>query len=341
MTALTQALTQKPSGILESIDSFLPRNNQKALGRHILHMHRLQTVEELVNETAAILKNILSYKLFAFVIQDGAGLNIWSDPLLSRQRLLDMTARDFPGAEIETLTYIEGENRNVIHTFFHKPESVSATLIEVQDTRACLYLVHGQSFFPSRKKSADIVIQSFENALTQILKIRQLEMASSTDPLTGCYNRRAMNRILERSVDASRRYKRELSVIMLDVDHFKSINDTHGHLFGDSVLKSMVASVKKSIRKSDCIARYGGEEFVVILPETPLKGAVEIANRLKSMIGDLPFHDIGGKEIRVTASCGVASMNSGSDMDSLIGEADAMLYQAKNTGRNRVVSACA
>ncbi len=339
MTSQTQTLETRTPGFLTSLDSFLPRNHHKVLSRHILQMHRLQTVEGLVNETAAILKNILSYKLFAFVIREETGLCIWSDPLLSRQRLLDMTSKDFPDSEIETLTYIEGEEKNVIHTFFHKPESVSATLIQVQDTKACLYLVPGKTFFSSRKKSADLVIQSFENALTQILRIRQLEKTSSTDPLTGSLNRRALESTLERSMDIARRYKRELSILMFDVDHFKSINDTHGHLFGDQVLKSLAATVKKTIRKSDCIARYGGEEFVVILPETPLSGAIEIANRIKTMIGHLPFHTESMQAVQVTASCGVASMNGHSTLNTLLSEADAMLYQAKNAGRNRVMAA--
>ncbi len=340
MTTQTQTLERRTPGLLTSLDSLFPRNHHKVLSRHILQMHRLQTVEDLVDETATILKNILSYKLFAFVIREETGLCIWSDPLLSRQRLLDMTSKDFPDSEIETLTYIEGEEKNVIHTFFHKPESVSATLIEVQDTKACLYLVPGKTFFPSRKKSADLVIQSFENALTQILRIRQLEKTSSTDPLTGCLNRRALESTLERSMDIARRYGRNLSVLMFDVDHFKSINDSHGHLFGDQVLKSLAATVKKTIRKSDCIARYGGEEFLVILPETPLSGAIEIANRIKNIIGQLSLHTGSHQPVRVTASCGVASMNGQSTLDTLISEADAMLYQAKNAGRNRVMAAC-
>ncbi|MFA6012892.1 MAG: GGDEF domain-containing protein [Desulfobacteraceae bacterium] len=339
MTAHIQTLLRKPSEILDAAGFLFQRNHHKDLNRHILAIHKLLTIEDLVNETSRILKDILAYKLFAFAIQDESGLNIWSDPVLSKQRLLDMIAKDFPGTEINCLTCIKQESKKVIHTYFHKTESVSSTVIQIENSKSCVYLVHDKSRFFSADKSADIIIQAFENALENILRIRSLEKASSTDPLTGCYNRRALKNQLERSMNNARRYKRDLSVIMFDVDHFKSINDCYGHLFGDTVLKTISASVEHLIRKGDYIARYGGEEFLVVLPETPLSTAVDIAHRLKCKVESLLIQNPCRKKLKITASYGVAAMGADDDMEIFLSEADTMLYLAKTNGRNCVMAA--
>lgn len=339
MTAHMQTLLKTPSEILDAAGSLFQRNHHKDLNRHILAIHKLLTIEDLVNETARILKDILAYKLFAFAIQDESGLNIWSDPVLSKQRLLDMVAKDFPGAAISSLTCIRQASKKVIRTFFHKPESVSSSILQVDNSKSCLYLVHEKTRFFSGEKSAAIIIQAFENALENILRIRSLEKASATDPLTGCYNRRALKNILDRSMDNARRYKRDLSVIMFDVDHFKSINDRYGHLTGDVVLKAISSSVGNSIRKGDYLARYGGEEFLVVLPETPLNTAVLIADRLKCLVESMVIHSPCKQKLNVTASYGVAAMGEDDDMENVLSKADTMLYRAKTNGRNCVMAA--
>jgi diguanylate cyclase (GGDEF)-like protein len=336
--ALTLEDWKKPSGFLSLFESFFPGRHLKELNRHILSIHRARTMEELVSITAKILKSIVSYKLFAFVLKTPSGLEIWSDPLLSKQRLLDLVNSDFEGSGIENLSYIKSDKGNVIETFFYKPESVTSTMLHVEETKACMYMVHGTTRLFTKRKSAGIVVEAFENALSNLLKIRNLEHASSIDPLTGCYNRRSLKNLLERSMDNAKRYKRDLSVIMLDVDHFKAINDSYGHLFGDSVLKTIASSLEHFIRKGDYIARYGGEEFLVVLPETSLNTAVDIAHRLKNRIEGLSMTSPCGRQVLVTASYGVASMRPEDNMEFLLSEADTMLYLAKTNGRNRVMS---
>ena len=169
---------------------------------------------------------------------------------------------------------------------------------------------------------------------------RRLEALATTDPLTRVLNRRAFLDRLTAEVDRSRRYDSTLALLLFDVDHFKRINDTVGHLAGDSVLKQMGALLEDAVRKVDIVARYGGEEFVAILPETSLEGAVIFAERLRERIAAQSF-DIGHQRVlRLTVSIGIATFPSVgvASTDDLINRADEALYRAKAAGRNMVRS---
>ncbi|HEV2360675.1 MAG TPA: diguanylate cyclase [Acidimicrobiales bacterium] len=158
---------------------------------------------------------------------------------------------------------------------------------------------------------------------------------SLVDPLTGIGNRRRLDEELPRTLREAG--GGPTSVVMVDIDHFKSVNDEHGHQAGDAVLKAVAAIVRDSIRPGDGVYRYGGEEFCVIMPSTPLPEAAEAAERVRAAVEARAF-DVGGGEIRRTASFGVACTTS-SDSAALVAAADAALYEAKNGGRNKVVSA--
>ncbi|MBU1172560.1 MAG: GGDEF domain-containing protein [Proteobacteria bacterium] len=320
-----------------SLANLLWNTRTKALNRHILSIHSQGTIEDLVSETSKILKVILNYKLFAFVLSGDDGLHIWSDPLLSKSSLLAIVGKDFPSADIGTLRYISKNESNIISTFFHKPESVLSYDFSNATQKAKLYLIHKHHTTPSEKETYSILISSFKNTLNTILKINDLEKTVTTDPLTGCYNRRALNDLLDRTINNAQRYKRDVSLIMMDIDFFKSINDTHGHLFGDKVLQAISHEIHGFIRKGDFLARYGGEEFVVVLPETSLSVAVEITHRLKWKIENLRLQTPTKGDLKVTASYGVSSLNQGDNSQSLLSEADAMLYRSKENGRNCVM----
>jgi diguanylate cyclase (GGDEF)-like protein len=158
------------------------------------------------------------------------------------------------------------------------------------------------------------------------------------DALTGLYNHRFFQEAMDREFDRSRRYKRDLSLILFDIDHFKKINDTHGHLVGDRVLVAISRATERSVREADIIARYGGEEFAVILPETDFTAARAVAERLRR---DIESHDIDidGIVIKLTVSVGYTSYSPGAaiqDKRAVIGMADKALYIAKQSGRNMV-----
>jgi two-component system cell cycle response regulator len=163
---------------------------------------------------------------------------------------------------------------------------------------------------------------------------------SITDPLTGAYNRRYLMEQLPREIDRSSRYGRELAVIMCDVDHFKRINDTHGHLVGDEVLKWFVSRLQEHVRSADWVARYGGEEFVVVLPETNVRNAAVAAENLRQRIATSRCILPGVADFEVSASFGVSgwqgTAKQGATLDQLIARCDAGIYASKASGRNRV-----
>ncbi len=156
------------------------------------------------------------------------------------------------------------------------------------------------------------------------------------DGLTQIHNKRYLCEALERELIRGRRHSRDLSVMMFDIDHFKRINDMHGHLAGDFVLKELAQLVQSRIRRDELFARYGGEEFCIILPETALEGAVELGDRLRQHIAEHTFVFQKDK-IHATISIGCALMNADDRSGpELLQRADERLYEAKNSGRNRV-----
>lgn len=162
----------------------------------------------------------------------------------------------------------------------------------------------------------------------------QLEQMAVTDKLTGLYNRHKFYQIIDQELQRAQRHQRPLSIILLDIDHFKKINDTYGHDIGDRVLKSVATLIKKNIRKYDKAFRWGGEEFIIVAPETSPQDAVKLAEKLRTIIASHHF-DIVDK---VTISLGVAGTNNAQEIhniDGLIKPADNALYISKKEGRNR------
>ena len=160
-----------------------------------------------------------------------------------------------------------------------------------------------------------------------------------TDSLTGLYNRRYMTSHLQNLMEHGGDGAKPVSAMMMDIDYFKSFNDTHGHAVGDEVLKEFSARIQRSVRGVDLVSRIGGEEFVVIMPDTDLGIASVVAERLRKSFADEPFQvsaDVGS--VTVTCSIGVAMSHADDDPDSLLKRADDALYRAKNDGRNRVVT---
>jgi diguanylate cyclase (GGDEF)-like protein len=158
------------------------------------------------------------------------------------------------------------------------------------------------------------------------------------DGLTGVHNKRSMLEFMERELASSQRHSRPLSLVMFDIDHFKKINDTRGHLCGDAVLKQLCGRLKPRIRREDLFARYGGEEFACVLTVTPLNGAVTFAEAVRTII-ERELFNFDGTEFPVTVSLGVATMDNNPYFEAteLIARADENLYKAKHAGRNRVI----
>ena len=160
-----------------------------------------------------------------------------------------------------------------------------------------------------------------------------IERLARTDPLTGLANRRALDETFTREIARAERLQGDLSMVMGDLDHFKSINDQYGHITGDQVLAGAAAAFKSQSRPYDLAVRYGGEELILVLPGTTTDGAIAIAERIRKEIADLT---VPGCPRQITISLGVAGWKSGEAPEAFVARADAALYSAKSTGRNRV-----
>jgi diguanylate cyclase (GGDEF)-like protein/PAS domain S-box-containing protein len=167
----------------------------------------------------------------------------------------------------------------------------------------------------------------------------ELMFLSDHDALTSLDNRRALQKCLDNELVRASRYHHDVSIFLIDIDYFKSINDAFGHLVGDEVLKSFSDLLKHTVRYSDYVSRYGGEEFVIVLPETPLSEALELAERLRNNIYNHVVHIDDGSEHKITASIGVASFPQHAEcLEKLLSIADSAMYLAKESGRNQVKS---
>lgn len=168
------------------------------------------------------------------------------------------------------------------------------------------------------------------------LKIALVEMErlAKTDGLTGLLNRRSLFEVAAQELSRAQRYNRSLSVVMLDIDHFKRINDAYGHQVGDTVIQSVAEALKETLRETDVVGRYGGEEFAVILPETTVQQALVVAERIRCRISKQSIATDRGT-LQVTVSLGIAMYAAGMEaIDEVVKQADQALYQAKSNGRD-------
>jgi diguanylate cyclase (GGDEF)-like protein len=188
----------------------------------------------------------------------------------------------------------------------------------------------------ARKELIDLSSDFMQEMLEQKKLIQSLREQATRDALTDLFNYQSFQESLEREVYRAKRYKLQLSLIIADIDHFKNINDKHGHLAGDRTLKCVAKSLKESLRKSDIIARYGGEEFAVIMPETSPEDSLIVAERLRETVDALRI-DYEGEGLSVTMSFGVAFVDhqENPSKEDLIKRADEGLYHSKNSGRNK------
>jgi diguanylate cyclase (GGDEF)-like protein len=202
---------------------------------------------------------------------------------------------------------------------------IGVPLVTAEGCIGVLSAVHKeQAYFTARHLDMLTIIAALSAPYIEIARLQRL---SQVDPLTGALNRRGLD--LFTFEDPA------FSVLMVDIDHFKKVNDTYGHAMGDSVLQQVARLLSKTLRSGDAIVRYGGEEFLVILSEVSIAAATRVGERARQAIAENPI-TLGDKQIPITISVGVAERNGEEERDALIARADTALYRAKQNGRNRV-----
>ncbi len=231
--------------------------------------------------------------------------------------------------------------------------SVNAGLVEFQPREVAFVPLVFQSkaigavilakstlFERDSRSMSQIFGRTFVTALSNAMKHGDLQRIAALDPLTNCYNRRFGLTRLREEFSRAQRHESALGVVMFDIDHFKAVNDTHGHLIGDRMLMNVARVAKSNLREGDILVRYGGEEFLCILPGATNEGVAEVCERIRRAIEATTVQD-RGNTIRCTVSLGFGSYPAtpAEDETALIQSADEALYQAKNDGRNRVVEA--
>ncbi|MEE8184481.1 MAG: sensor domain-containing diguanylate cyclase [Acidobacteriota bacterium] len=198
----------------------------------------------------------------------------------------------------------------------------------------------GEVFTPADRDFLFGLLEPASIAIENALLFRKAEALSVTDDLTRLYNARYLNHMLHREVERSRRYGFQVSLIFLDLDGFKEVNDQYGHLAGSRALVEVGAVLKGTVRSIDVVSRFGGDEFTVVLPQTGVQGAATIAERIRSQLQKEVFLEDLGLEVRITASFGVATFpDHGSDKDDLIAQADRAMYSVKGNRKNAVAVA--
>jgi diguanylate cyclase (GGDEF)-like protein len=254
--------------------------------------------------------------------------------------ILDWMMPGIDGLEIVRRLQVEDSNPHYI---------IMMTSADNENAAAMALDVGADDFigkpFNHNELRARIAVGRRVNCLNQILadKLHKLEAATETilrmartDELTGLQNRRSFNEIFAQALSAARRHGHPISLVMIDLDHFKAVNDTLGHSVGDLALKEFANLILETVRAEDVAVRWGGEEFIILVPHTDCKAAAALAERIRSSFEQYP----GSAAPRaMTASFGVAQLQDGEQEGDLIRRADDALYRAKHEGRNRVVTA--
>lgn len=235
---------------------------------------------------------------------------------------------------------------NCICDLFEKSDTETLLQPEMEGMRWTEYLIKHDSKEHKAKITMDGVVSIFSVNATKmeyadetryvavLSDITKLNLLATHDVLTSLPNRFEFDKVFDYSISISRRYERAFSLLLLDIDHFKQINDKHGHLAGDEVLKSFSDLLRKQIRESDFVARWGGEEFMILLPDTSLASAIKMADALRQRIEIHIFPTVTS----ITCSIGVAEFNLSEGADDLLKRVDEKLYAAKHGGRNRVMA---
>jgi len=318
---------------------------------NLLELDLVKGLQHMIGETEepssifkhsfSLIKNYLSFEAFAALVPRQGDSEIYVYPNVA---LSEKIAELITGTLIKRMARLAEEEQKIKVVITDGAESRSSSddlksLIVplMTSSRTCGYagIYRGAPFGYEEESVFKRFCAHIATALEKISLFEEVKSLSVSDGLTGLHNHLFIVSKLEQEVERSLRYGSPLSVIIFDVDNFKDINDTFGHLAGDVILVEVAHLIRNGVRSIDSVGRYGGEEFLVLLPETDGRSATAIADRLRQKLAENVFsHE--GKAIRASMSGGVATYREGRDAGKLIGIADELLYRAKSEGKNMV-----
>jgi two-component system, cell cycle response regulator len=267
------------------------------------------------------------------------GTDAWQilqQPDSPKLALLDWVLPDLDGIELCQRIRVAGASGPYVYVILLTSNEGRQNMLDAMTAGADDYLV--KPFDELELKARLLVGKRILDLQEELVSAREsMRHAATHDNLTGLMNRGEIVAMLQRELERARREHTQLSVILGDIDHFKSVNDTHGHLFGDEALREIGRRMRAQLRIYDGVGRYGGEEFLMILPNCDLSNALIRANELREMVANTPVI-CGGVERPITMSMGVAVSNidGKNNLEALLNQADAGLYAAKDNGRNRI-----
>ena len=258
---------------------------------------------------------------------------------LEPQRILGLFFREVQRlVPLDALSYVHQGSDLRLEFGTRGHHSISYSLSHEGEHMGELVFRRNQRFNEQDQGNLESLLSSLLYPMRNALLYRAATQSALRDPLTGAGNRIAMEQTLQREIDMSRRHVQPLSVLMLDIDHFKRVNDTHGHAVGDKVLRAVAASIKGQLRNMDMVFRFGGEEFLILLSNTSREAAAIVGERLRQAA---QTQEYWADDIRIdlTVSLGCSTLLAGESAESLLRRADSALYVAKREGRNRLAMA--
>lgn len=299
-------------------------------------------MQVLVVDDSAVYRKLIGDHLrsWQFEVKTAeTGLEAWrvlKKPEAPKLVLLDWVMPDLDGIELCRRIRKVGATSQYVYVILLTSKEGRQNMLEAMQAGADDYLV--KPFDESEFKARLMVGKRILSLQEELVAAREsMRHAATHDSLTGLLNRGEVLDLLERELERARRDRQKVSVIFADIDHFKSVNDSHGHLFGDEALREIACRIHSKLRMYDGVGRYGGEEFLLVLPNCGLVDAVERANELRVTIASRPVLSKGVEE-PITMSMGVAVSDGAGrkEVEKLLSRADKALYQAKESGRNRV-----
>ncbi|WP_285420667.1 GGDEF domain-containing protein [Pseudomonas sp. efr-133-TYG-5] len=266
-------------------------------------------------------------------------LNLQLQTSLEPQRILGLFFREVQRlVPLDALSYAHPGSDLRLEFGARGHHSVSYSLSHEGEHMGELTFRRNQRFTDQEQGNLESLLSSLLFPMRNALLYRAATQSALRDPLTGAGNRIAMEQTLQREIEMSRRHLQPLSLLMLDIDHFKRVNDSHGHSAGDDVLRAVAASIKDQLRNVDMVFRYGGEEFLILLSNTSREAAAMVGERLRYATQAQDYY-ADGQLIELTVSLGCSTLLPGESAESLLRRADSALYVAKREGRNRLAMA--